>query len=161
MQSIVIAVDGSEHALNAVRYATSLLAHNSRIHIHLLNVQLPFPSAISTFVSDEAIRSFHEDEGRKALEGAQELLEEEGIAHATNIAVGNPADCIVAYARERGCDHILMGTRGMSSFSNLLLGSVANRVLHLSEVPVILIPSPGIARDHDIPMHKLLGLSGS
>ncbi|HXV22679.1 MAG TPA: universal stress protein [Alphaproteobacteria bacterium] len=137
---IVIAVDGSDNALEAVRYGVKLSATNPEIRLHLLNVQPPLPSAVSSFVSKEAVRSFHQEEGEKCLKSARELLTTQKIAHESHVAVGNAAEAIVAYGKEKGCETILMGTRGLSVLPSLLLGSVATRVLHLAEVPVILVP---------------------
>jgi nucleotide-binding universal stress UspA family protein len=46
---------------------------------------------------------------------------------------------IARFARERGCDQILMGTRGLGAIGSLLLGSVATKVIHLADVPVLLV----------------------
>ena len=140
MLNILIAVDGSENALEAVRHAIKLCSANARIRLHLLNAQPPLPLAVSSFVTQDVIQSFHQEEGRKCLQAARALLDQEKIAYEAHIAVGDVADSIIAYVIDRNCDHILMGTRGLSSLPGLLLGSVATRVLHLAEVPVTLIP---------------------
>jgi nucleotide-binding universal stress UspA family protein len=137
---IVIAVDGSDNALEAVRYGAKLASANAEIRLHLLNVQPPLPSAASSFVAQDVVRSFHQEEGEKCLKPARALLDEMKIGHECHIAVGNAAETIVAYSREKNCASIIMGTRGLSSLPSLLLGSVATRVLHLAEVPVTLIP---------------------
>jgi nucleotide-binding universal stress UspA family protein len=137
---IVIAVDGSEHGLDAARYAAKLARSNPEMKLHLINVQPPLPSAASSFVNEEAVRSFHRDEGEKALKGARAILDEEKLAYECHIAVGAPAEAIVAYSKQKGCAGIVIGTRGLSALPGLLLGSVATRVLHLAEVPVTLIP---------------------
>ena len=137
---IVIAVDGSEHGLDALRYAAKLARSNPEMKLHLLNVQPPLPSAASSFLSEEAVRSFHRDEGEKALKGARAVLDQEKLAYECHIAVGAPAEAIVAYSKQKGCAGIVIGTRGLSALPGLLLGSVAMRVLHMAEVPVTLIP---------------------
>jgi nucleotide-binding universal stress UspA family protein len=143
MLNILVAVDGSENALQAVRHAVKLASANSDIRLHLLNVQPSLPSAATSFVHADTVRSFHKEEGEKALKSAQELLKSAGVSYECHIAVGNQAEAIVEYAREKNCDQILMGTRGLGGLSNLLLGSVATRVLHLTDVPVTLIPLKG------------------
>ena len=137
---IVIAVDGSEDALEAVRYGATLASANSEVRLHLLNIQPPLPSAASSFLAQDVVRSFHHEEGEKCLKAARALLDERKIPYESHVAVGNAAERIVAYSREKGCAAIVMGTRGLSSLPSLLLGSVATRVLHLAEVPVTLIP---------------------
>jgi nucleotide-binding universal stress UspA family protein len=46
---------------------------------------------------------------------------------------------IAGYAKEKGCDHIVMGRRGLGSFTGGLLGSVAQKTLQLAEQPVLLV----------------------
>ena len=140
MRKLLVAVDGSPTSLDAVRYAVGLAKAGTEIEIHLLNVQPPLPAAASTFLSRDVVRSFHHEEGEKALAEARELVAKAGVRHETHVAVGAAAEAIVEYARERGCEQIVMGTRGLSPVPSLLLGSTATKVLHLTEVPVTLVP---------------------
>ena len=49
------------------------------------------------------------------------------------------AEVIVRYVKDKRCDQIVMGTRGMSGVSSIVLGSVANKVIHVASVPVLLL----------------------
>ena len=71
---------------------------------------------------------------------AEELAAESGVALDTAVVEGRPADAIVAYADEHGVDHIVMGSRGRSGVSRVLLGSVAGTVVQNSSVPVTVVP---------------------
>ena len=66
-------------------------------------------------------------------------LDKSAVAHTYHIGVGPVAETIANYAREHGCAQIVMGSRGLSAISNLLVGSVASKVLHLADVPVTLV----------------------
>ena len=137
---ILIPVDGSERSLAAVRFAAQTLAPANRdLEIHLLNVQVPLPSAASSFVDAAVVRDFHLEEGNKALAGARKLLDDAGVRHVSNTAVGEPAETIAVYAEQRDCAGIVMSTRGLGSAVGLLLGSVAHKVLQLSKVPITLV----------------------
>lgn len=137
---ILIPVDGSERSLAAVRFAAQTLAPANRdLEIHLLSVQVPLPSAASSFVDAGVVRDFHLEEGNKALAGARKLLDDAGVRHVSNTAVGEPAETIAVYAEQRDCAGIVMSTRGLGSAVGLLLGSVAHKVLQLSKVPVTLV----------------------
>ena len=137
---ILIPVDGSDTSLAAVRFAAGTLARaNPDLEIHLLNVQPPLPSAAATFIDSAVVRDFHLEEGAKALAAARKLLDDSGIHYASNAVVGEPAETIAAYAEQRGCAGIVMGTRGLGRAAGLLLGSVAHKVLHLSNLPVTLV----------------------
>lgn len=137
---ILIPLDGSDRSLAAVRYAAGPLAHGTRdLEIHLLNVQPPLPSAVTTFVDSAVVRDFHRDEGATALAAARKLLDEAGLRYVSNTIVGETAETIAAYAEQRDCAGIVMATRGLGHAAGLLLGSVAHKVLQLSKVPVTLV----------------------
>jgi nucleotide-binding universal stress UspA family protein len=136
---ILVPVDGSDSSLAAVRFVVDTLAQaNPDLEIHLLNVQPPLPSAAATFIDSAVVHDFHRDEGAKALAAACKLLDDAGLRYASNTAIGEPAETIAAYAEQRDCAGIVMGTRGLGRVAGLLLGSVASKVLHLSKVPVTL-----------------------
>jgi nucleotide-binding universal stress UspA family protein len=94
---------------------------------------------IKLFVSHEDLNAYYRDEGIAALKSAREKLDAAGIKHAFHIGVGNPAEVIVQYAGDKQCEQIVMGSRGMGAVSNLVLGSVATKVIHLAQVPVLLV----------------------
>jgi nucleotide-binding universal stress UspA family protein len=140
MLRILVPVDGSENSLRAVeQLAKKLDWYREAPEIHLLNVQHALPSDVSRFVSRDDINQFHHDEGIKALEAARAALTAKGLKHDIHISVGDPAETIVHYVRDKKIDQIVMGTRGLSSIGNLLLGSVTTKVIHLADVPVLLI----------------------
>lgn len=140
MLKMLVPVDGSESASRAVQHLIKKVSwYRDPLEVHLLNVQYPLPGDVQMFIDNEQIRSFHHDEGLKVLEPARQALDAAGLAYVFHIGVGDPAQVIADYAREKGCDQIFMGTRGLGSIAGLLLGSVATKVIHLSDVPVLLV----------------------
>ncbi len=141
MRRFLVAVDGSENALRAVRQVIAFAPElREAPHILLANIQPVMVSgAVRTFVNADQIDAWYRSEGEKALAGARDLLAAAGLAHEHHIVVGDPAETLARMARERGCDLIVIGSRGMSAVANLIMGSVATRVLHLAEVPVLLV----------------------
>lgn len=136
---ILVPVDGSDSSLAALRFVVeTLVPAAAGLELHLLNVQPPLPSAASSFIDSDVVRDYHQDEGVKDLAAARKLLDEAGVPYTSDIAVGDPADSIATYADQRGCDGIVMGTRGLGRVGGLLLGSVATKVLHLTKLPVTL-----------------------
>lgn len=107
--------------------------------IHLLNVQRPVSGDVSQFVNADQLRDFHREEGLKALAGAQAKLEEAGIMPVLHVSVGDFAETIVDFADSRGCEQILLGTRGHTGLGGTLLGSVASKVTHLTKVPLLIV----------------------
>jgi nucleotide-binding universal stress UspA family protein len=142
MLKILVAVDGSAPSSRAVdhliRQAGVL---KDRPEIHVLNVQhpLPYGSRVSSVIGHDKIAQFHREEGMAALKSTMQKLDAAQIKYHHHIGVGAEAEVISQYATEKGCDYIMMGTRGLGSVSNLVVGSVATKVIHLSPVPVLLV----------------------
>lgn len=108
--------------------------------MHLLNVQLPVVGVnVKLLVSHEDLEAYYRDESMAALKNAREKLEAAGIRYALHRAVGSPAETIVQYAEQERCEQIVMGTRGLGAVSSLVLGSVANKVVHIANMPVVLV----------------------
>ena len=141
MKKILLPVDGSDNSLRAVQAAIDLAkAAAEPPEIHLLNVQLPIISGdVKMFVSEEQIKAYYHDEGIKALARARAALDAAGVAYVHHIGVGPVAETIAAYAKEKGCNQIIMGARGLGSLTGLLLGSVTTKVTHLVDIPVTLV----------------------
>lgn len=138
MLKTLIPVDGSDNSVRAVQFLMKQ-AGNSRepLEIHLLNVQHPFPGTIKG-VADQA-KQYHHDEGMKALANARKLLDNAKVKYTYHIGVGEVGETVAHFVNELKCDQVVMGTRGMSSVANMVLGSAATQVLHLVQVPVLLV----------------------
>ncbi|MFN7085557.1 MAG: universal stress protein [Burkholderiales bacterium] len=142
MLKLLVPVDGSEHSNRTVDHLLKNLDwYKDGVEIHLLNVQRPVPygSRVASVVGQDTINQYHHDEGMAALKTAMQKLDAANVKYHYHIGVGDEAETIVRYAKEKGCDQIYMGTRGMGSVSSLLLGSVATKVIHLAEIPVVLV----------------------
>ncbi len=138
MSRVLLAVDGSIHSDNAVRFVIDL-ARRGRLDIHLVTVQPMLPGGVRTFVPKELINNFYNDEGRKALSSARALLDAAGLAYETHIAIGPVARAIVEFADKLDCGQIVMGSRGHGATAGLLLGSVATGVIAGSTQPVTIV----------------------
>jgi len=138
---VLVPVDGSEKSIKAVRHAI-YLAQNSKeaTKIYLLNVQLPVTFGdVKKYISQEALDSYYMEEGDKALIDARRELENVAVPYEEAVVVNQIAESIHSFALHKKCDQIIMGTRGLGSFSSLLLGSVASKVIHLTSIPVTLV----------------------
>jgi len=138
---ILVPVDGSRSALRALKYALSLgEVLRTPLVIELLNVQRRVASGnVRHFIPEAQLNDFYHDEGQAALKSARKVLTTSGVPFAVHLAVGEEPECIARYAKEHRCDLIVMGTRGMNTLVNMLLGSVSARVVHLAPVPVLLV----------------------
>jgi nucleotide-binding universal stress UspA family protein len=140
MLKVLVPVDGSDSSQHAVSKVIELSNRFPPMEIHLLNVQPRILSgAVVMFAGQDAIEKYHREESENALKPARDLLEKAKVHYSVHARVGNIAATIVLTAHELGCEMIVMGTRGMSPIKNLVVGSVANRVIHLAELPVTLV----------------------
>lgn len=140
MKRILIPMDGSQPALHAVQALLAARTYDPVERVELLSVQIPLKAGkIGRGLSQAEIDAYYQDEGRNALEEASALLSQAGVPFEALVEIGAPADTIVRIAGETGADEIYMGSRGLGSVSSLFMGSVATRVLHLTELPVTLV----------------------
>lgn len=77
--------------------------------------------------------------GEEAAVEARALLDKAGFPYEFKVLFGHAAEVITRIAKEQECAGIVMGTRGLGEFQNLLLGSTAYKVVQLAEVPVTLV----------------------
>lgn len=140
MLRLLVPVDGSDNSLRAVDYlARTAGGYRESIEIHLLNVQHPLPGDIRMFIRGDQIKQHHQEEGAKALAPARARLDAAKLPYVSQVSVGDVPEVIVQYAKEKRCDQICMGTRGLGHIAGMLLGSVTIKVIHLSHVPVLLV----------------------
>lgn len=140
LHKILVPVDGSEEALRATAYAIGSVSRGAAAEIHLLNVQPAFMAGdIGPLVTLEMVMRERLVAGHGALHRARALLDASGTPCTMAIHFGKPAETIVRYVRDHGIDAIVMGTRGRGALKNLLLGSVATKVVGWADVPVTLV----------------------
>ncbi|WP_407296215.1 universal stress protein [Stutzerimonas zhaodongensis] len=142
MRNILLAYDGSDNAKRALQYIIDFATDAPKPPtVHVLNVQQE-PVLYGEFVTadtvDELNRSFIEKSNRTLAEAAT-ALQEAGIPHQIHAVLGNVAEQVNDAVQQLGCDTVVMGTRGLGGFAGLLMGSVANRVVHEVSVPVLLV----------------------
>jgi nucleotide-binding universal stress UspA family protein len=141
MFKVLVPVDGSDNALRAARHVASPESIcREPTEICLLNVQPPVASGVvRLFLSQRDLQDYYQEEGEKALASARKELQRLGVQFSAEVRVGDLAETIVRCARKHVCGLIAMGTHGKGSVANLLLGSIASKVISLAEVPVLLV----------------------
>ncbi len=138
---ILLPVDGSECSMRAVDH---LLTHISWFRdvpeIHLLHVHPPIPiGRVQAHIGKETLHEYYREDSQEHLTAAQARLDAAERFHTTHIHVGMPAEVISKMAGDLQCDLIIMGAHGRGALANMVMGSVASRVLHLASCPVLLV----------------------
>jgi nucleotide-binding universal stress UspA family protein len=141
MRRLLVPVDSSEPAARALRHAIALARENPATELHIVNAHEPpiLYGEIAVYLPEEKARELQRRHSEDILRPAVAAAEAAGVRFASEVLVGDVPAAIAACAVERGCDGIVMGTRGMSAIGNLVLGSVATKVIHLTGLPVTLV----------------------
>src|SRR5262245_43225951 len=135
---ILVAVDGSKPSLKAVQFLIDHVeALSERPEIELATVHLPVPAV--TRVSKAQLQKYYDEECEMRLASSKKLLDAAGFAYQARALVGQVAESIVKHAKDKRCNLIYIGTRGLSPLGGALVGSTAIKVLHLSDLPVLLV----------------------
>jgi nucleotide-binding universal stress UspA family protein len=137
---ILLAIDGSEGALEAVRHAAGLAQAGLKASFVLANVQEPATLYEVVVAHDaEVIEQVSAAAAAHSLEAAQAMLRAAGLNFETEVASGDPGHLLVEISERFGCDMVIMGARGVGALRAALLGSVSNSVLHAAKVPVTIV----------------------
>ncbi|MDP3103859.1 MAG: universal stress protein [Candidatus Methanoperedens sp.] len=138
-KKILIATDGSEYTKNSIDYGIEL-AKNTQAALHVLYVI--DTAAFASIPMDAAWESMYEllkKEGDEATRYAAEKAEAEGLTVEKLTVEGHPAEEIIKYAEKNSVNIIVMGTLGKSGLDRFLLGSVAEKVVRASKIPVLIV----------------------
>lgn len=133
---ILLPFDGSDGAAEVLHYASEV-AHWADATITVLYVADTTRDSV-TVVDGETVDALVQ-EGRDIVDEAAETLDTLGSAYNTDIIPGNPAPTIVEYAEEYDHDLVVMPTHGREGMSRYLIGSVSEKVVRLSSVPVLTV----------------------
>lgn len=145
---ILLPVDGSTLALEAVRFAIRMVLAGLRADAVLANVQEPAHLYELLVAHDpDLIDRASADAGLHALVEAQALLDAAGVSYEVEVAKGDPAHTIIDMSERFGCDLIVMGARGTSALRSAMMGSVSNEVLHASAVPVMIVKPDEVSEE--------------
>jgi universal stress protein A len=148
IQRILCPVDFSDTSNHAVQYAADL-AGPLGAEMHLVHVyQLPMYT-----MPDGALLAGPET-AQRVMDTSQEALTKladgapEGVPVHTHLTEGLAHTEVERLAKEIGADLIVMGTHGRTGLGHLLLGSVAERVVRTSSVPVLTVRHPEARKGH-------------
>jgi len=137
---LLVAVDGSEHSLEAARYAVRLREAGLKAEIVLATVQEPtFLYEMVLPPTSDVLERVSGAVGHRALEGAEALLREAGGPFEIEIGSGEIAPTLLSIAQARDCDGIVLGARSLGAVRSALLGSVSQVILHAATMPVTVV----------------------
>ena len=137
---ILFAADGSKFTKKALAF---LVTHENLAgesdEVVVLNVQPPFSGRVKTMVGAATVAAYHKDEAEKVLNPIEKLLKRHKLKFRVGSVIGVPSTEIVRAAQREKVHMIVMGTHGHGLLGRAVMGSVAQRVVTDSDVPVLLI----------------------
>ncbi|MFD0617908.1 universal stress protein [Paenibacillus sp. GCM10027629] len=136
-EHIIVPIDGSKHAMLALQHTIQLAQNEASCSITLLHIN-PHISINEVAIGVDLI-ALQEEEGRLILADAEKLIVGTGISHKSECYTGDPAQLIVKKAKEENADLIVMGSRGLSLFSELFIGSVSHKVVQHAHCAVMIV----------------------
>ncbi|MCL6512081.1 MAG: universal stress protein [Anaerolineae bacterium] len=137
-KKILVPLDGSSFAEEALPHAREL-AECGGAEIILARVDEPYEPPPGIFVPATAIPEVVRLSAGEYLEQLVSRLKLAGFKVESVVLDGKVADALLKYAREEGVDLIVMSTHGRTGISRLLMGSVAEQIVHGAHCPVLLM----------------------
>ena len=134
---IIVALDGSAHSFKALDYARELAEkHGAKLlllHAYHQTSDLRGAEGFNQMVAKR------KQAGEKILKEARSRLGQPSFEMEEDLLEGPAADAILSAAEVRHADLVVMGTRGMGSFTGAVFGSVSTKVTHYAPCPVLVV----------------------
>jgi len=143
---ILVPLDGSQLAECVLPHIETLdkLSKASVEIVHVIEpIELPTRGGIALSIDDlKQIELHTKNDAENYLHGIVERLKLAGIKARSKILIGKAADRLVDYIHKSNFDLLIMATHGRSGISRWIWGSVAEKILHSSSIPVLLVRPP-------------------
>ena len=137
---ILLAVDGSTYTKKMLAYlATHESLLNKDNNFTVLTVHLPIPARARAAVGKDIVEDYYKDDAEKVLAPIGKFLARHGIQAKSVWKAGNVGETIATFAEAGKFDMLVMGSHGHGSFLNMVLGSVATKVLANCKTPILLV----------------------
>lgn len=136
---VLVPIDGSDNSFRALD-AALLLSEKLGAKVTAIHVMEDIP--VLHIQSEKLLRQLldsYKKESQKILLKCSEISARRGLSIDTKLLQGNAGSIILDFCEKEKYDTIVMGSRGMGKFKELVLGSVSNKVIHHSSCPVMII----------------------
>ncbi|MFC5588102.1 universal stress protein [Sporosarcina soli] len=134
---IAVAIDGSENALRAARHAITLAQHFPGAQLEIIYV------ADSNKAKDERLLAQNEEslllKRQQKIDPVLELAHHAGVKAKMTLLKGNPSQEIIKFVNDAAMDQLVIGSRGLNAFQEMVLGSVSHKVMKHVNCPVTVV----------------------
>ena len=133
-ETILVTLDGTPTDRAIIEHVKELakLAHSRLVLLHVADgwaARMYGPDAVSAEISED----------KAYLETVRAEFQSAGISAQAELAYGEPAEEIIKWVKQKGCDLVAMSTHGHRLLSDVFRGTTATRVQHSISVPVLLL----------------------
>ena len=137
---ILIAADGSPFSKRMLDYVAAHSELFNRENVYtVLTVVMRVPPHAASVVGKRTVMEYYEDEAEKVLKPVRHFFEARGYPAKATFQVGHPAEVIAQTATSGQYDMVVMGSHGHAAIGNLVMGSVATKVLAHCKTPVLIV----------------------
>lgn len=137
---ILVAVDGSSFTKRMLAYLTAHDEFPGRGHSYtVLHTVPPVPPRAAAVLDKATLDGYYQDEADKVFKPIRTFLGKQGIAANFVFKVGHAAETIASVSDKGKFDLLVMGSHGHGSLTNLVMGSVATKVIAKCGTPVLLV----------------------
>lgn len=136
-QKILLAADGSNHSIRATEEVIKVASMNPNATVTVVLVADYSQAKSDVLHSGSSIEL--DMKRRKKLLPVEELLRKENISYRVEILHGVPGPTIVEFANKQNYELLVIGSRGLNSLQEMVLGSVSHKVVKRAECPVLIV----------------------
>lgn len=136
-QRILLAADGSTHSIRAAKKAIYLAKYNRNSLIEILYIVDGSTSKSDVLRYSDPIQM--ENKRKEKLGFIEKLAQKSGVNIEVKIQRGEPGPTIVKYCNENHFDILIVGSRGLNSMQEMVLGSVSHKVAKRANCPVMIV----------------------
>jgi YjbE family integral membrane protein len=144
MRKVLVPMDGSPNALNAVRHVIE--RYGAGLEVHVLHIRAPLHRRLGRWLRREASPEAQREATEQAIADARALLDASGVPYAVHLEDGDAANAISRTAQRLHVQHIVIGTARSRSITRIVQDRATCRVLQAAHVPVEVVPGGSISR---------------
>ncbi len=141
MRKLLVPIDNSDNANRALQHAVRLAKEIGAVELDIVNAHEPpfVYGEVAVHMTEEKAKALQKRRSEDLLHAAGEMAKAAGVPFTTAVLSGDVPRVLAKFAEDKGCEGIVMGTRGMGAIGNLVMGSVATKIIHLTKLPVTLV----------------------
>jgi nucleotide-binding universal stress UspA family protein len=139
-KKVLIATDGSETANEAADFGIEMVGCiGAKVYALYVIDTSPYRSVSLDKIWSDEVLAEHEKEGKEATSYIERIGKAAGVEVECKVLKGHPAEKIITFAEDNDIDMIIVGSLGKGGYERVVLGSVSDKIVRHSKVPVLVV----------------------